>query len=95
MFDGLPDYSVRQVWAETIILNWERYLPGRLSGLIEWEELVMTWQILNSSLDGCTNPWLFVLLEEEKLLLIEKDNDELWRKTIGCDWLSEMISIDK
>ena len=101
MFDGLPDYSVRQVWAETIILEWEGFVPGRLGGLLEWEELVVTWPILNSLRDGCTNESLFELLEREELLLIEQDNEkerllveaeqsEIWRRTIGCDWLYEM-----
>ena len=95
LFDGLPDYSVKQVWAESIILEWERHVPAGLCGLIEWGELIMTWRILNSLLDGCTNLWLFEVLEEEKLPLIEKDNDELWRIEFGSVWLQENMTIDK
>ena len=94
LFDGLSDFSMRQIWAESIIFKWEMHLPAHLGGLRAWDELVMTWDILNSLLDGCTNSRLLEFLDEEKLLLIKKEKNELWRVTIGCVWLLEMISID-
>ena len=93
LFDGLSDFSVRQVWAEAIILEWENHVPAQVGGLLAWKELTMTWQIINSLLDGCTNSWLSKILKEQKLLLIEKDKNELWRVEIGSVWLLEMISI--
>ena len=94
----LSDYQLRQIWAESIVLEWENYLPAHLGGLRAWDELTMTWDILNSLKNGCTSSWLFEVLEEERQLLVkadQKDYDEHWRKNIGCDWHSEMKSIDK
>ena len=76
LFDGLPDYSVEQFWVEANIQEWERFVPSRLLGLVLWGELFISWRILNSLQDGCSDPWLFELIEQYKLELIEKDNDE-------------------
>ena len=98
MLNVLNDYQMRQIWAESIVDEWENYLPAHLGGLRAWDELTMTWDIYNSLLDGCTSSWLFEVLEEERQLLIKADQknfDEHWRKNIGCDWLSDMSSIDK
>ena len=89
---------MRQIWAELIVDEWENYLPAHLGGLREWDDLTMTWDIYNSLQNGCTSSWLFEVLEEERQLLVkadQKDYDEHWRKNIGCDWLSEMRSIDE
>ena len=98
MLNVLNDYQMRQIWAESIVDEWENFLPAHLGGLRAWDELTMTWDIYHSLLAGCTNSWLFEVLETERQLLIktEQENfDEHWRKNIGCDWLSDMKSIDE
>ena len=98
MLNVLSVYQLRQIWAESIVNEWENYLPAHLGGLRAWDELVMTWDILKSLSDGCTNSWLSEVLEEERKLLVKKEQfeqDEHWRINIGCDWLSEMRSIDE
>ena len=98
MFNVLSDYQLRQIWAESIVLEWENYLPAHLGGLRAWDELEMTWDILNSLLDCCTSSWLSEVLEEERQLLVkgeQLERDEHWRINFGCDWLSEMITIDE
>ena len=101
LFDGLPDYSLRQFWADTIIMEWENHVPRQLLSLMDWGELTMTWRLLDSLSDGCSNAWLRESLEEQEKILIEDEDealrllieaecDELWRKNVGCDWLHEM-----
>ena len=98
MLSVLNDYQMRQIWAESIVDEWEAYLPSLLGGLREWDNLTMTWEIYRSLLTGCTDSWLFEILEKERQLLIKADQevfDKHWRINIGLVWLSEMKSIDQ
>ena len=95
LFVGLPECVARQIWLEANVLEFKRYVPGRLWFVIDWNQIVMSWEILYSVLDGCTNQYLFEVLEEQEQLLIEKDNDELWRVEYGSVWLCDMITIDE
>ena len=104
LLTDLPDLSLRQLWADAIILDWERNVPMELECNIGWERKVMTWEILNNLYDGCAHEWLFEILEREKELLVKKDEDEkrfaeekrdikAWKKTVGMKWLHEMRHI--
>ena len=42
MLNVLNDYQMRQIWAESIVDEWEAYLPAHLGGLREWDDLTMT-----------------------------------------------------
>ena len=101
LLKDLPDLSLRQLWADTIILDWERHVPSKLESNIGWEQRVMTWEILNNLYDGCAHEWLFEILEREKELLIEKDKVKArlaqekrdlkdWKKSVGREWLRDM-----
>ena len=101
LFDGLPDYNLRQFWAEAIIAEWENLVPREINGLIDWEELTMTWPLLDSLIDGCSNAWLRDTLQDQETLLIKQAvktlrqlikayEDEQWLKSVGRAWLYEM-----
>ena len=94
-FSDIPECVARQIWLEANVFEFERYVPSHLWFVIDWCHAVMTWEILHSILDGCTNQYLFETLEELEQVLIEKDNDELWRVEIGSVWLSDMIDLNE
>ena len=104
MFRGVSDSILRVIWADTVTLEWERLVPSMLDCKLGWEQMTMTWTIHNKLLDGCADKWLLGALERERLLLVEKDEEEeriarekreikVWRKTVGREWLHEMIQI--
>ena len=94
-FADMPECVAQQIWLEANVLEFERYLPSHLWYVINYEQVVMTWDLLYSILDGCTNQDLFEALEEQEQMLIEKDNDEIWRVEYGSVWLSDMLSVDE
>ena len=104
LLQDLSDLSLRQLWADTIILDWERFVPTQLECNIGWEQRVMTWEIYNNLYDGCAHKWLFKILERERLTLVKKDEDRAllaqeandlkdWKKTVGREWLQDMRSL--
>ena len=95
LFNELPDYSVKQFWVEAIVQEWERYVPTLLIFGVTWGKINISWKILNSLQDGCSDVWIFELIEEYSLALIEKEKDELWQINIGLVWLLENATIDK
>ena len=103
-FKGVSETILRVIWADTITLEWERLVPSMLDCKLGWEQLTMTWTIHNKLLDGCADKWLFGALEHQRLLLVEKDEEEeriaqekrdtkIWKKTVGREWLHEMRHI--
>ena len=52
---NMTDFCLREIWADTIILDWESFVPTHLECQIVWERMVMTWPIYNNLYDGCTN----------------------------------------
>ena len=103
-FKDMTDFCLREIWAETVILDWESFVPTHLECQIGWERMVMTWPIYNNLYDGCTNKWLFEILELEKKLIIKQEEDKTrltqerrdlknWKKTVGREWLHEMRHI--
>ena len=94
-FADMPECVAQQIWLEANVLEFERYLPSHLWYVINYEQVVMTWDLLYSILDGCTNQDLFEALEEQEQMLIEKDNDELWRIEVGSVWLSDLVNLDE
>ena len=95
LFNDLPDYSVKQFWVEAIVQEWERYVPTLLIFGVTWGKINISWKILNSLQDGCSDVWIFELIEEYSLALIEKEKNELWQINIGLVWLLENATIDK
>ena len=95
LFNDLPDYSVKQFWVEAIVQEWERYVPSCLLGGVIWGKLIISWRILHSLQDGCSDVWMFELIEQYTLELIEKEKDELWQINIGFVWLLENATIDE
>ena len=101
LFKGMTDFCLREIWADTVIFKWERFVPSQLECKLGWEQMIMTWAIHNSLLDGCANEWLFDALKRERRLLIKIDEDKerltlekkdiaIWKKAIGREWLHEM-----
>ena len=93
-FSDIPECVARQIWLEANVFEFERYVPSHLWYVVDWNHVTMTWEILRSILDGCTNQDLFEAIDELEQMLIEKDNDELWRDEIGSVWLSDMINLE-
>ena len=100
-FRNMTDFCLREIWADTVILDWESFVPTHLECQIVWERMVMTWPIYNNLYDGFTNKWLFEVLAREKRLLVKMDEDEArlaqekrdikaWKKTVGREWLHDM-----
>ena len=94
-FSDIPECVARQIWVEANIFEFERYVPGQLWYVVDWNIVTMTWDILRSILDGCTDSWLFESLNELEQKLIEQDKNELWRIEVGSVWLSDMIDLDE
>ena len=94
-FSDIPECVARQIWVEANIFEFERYLPSQLWYVVDWNVVTMTWEILRSILDGCTNQDLFEAIDELEQILIEKDNDELWRIEVGSVWLSDLVNLDE
>ena len=97
----MTDLSLRQLWADTIILYWEWNLINHLQTQLELKRVVMTWDIHNRLLDGCASEDLFNFLKVEREHLVKKDEDEArlaqekkdikdWKKTVGNEWLQDM-----
>ena len=94
-FSDIPECVARQIWVEANVFEFERYAPSHLWYVVDWNHVVMTWDILRSILDGCTNQDLFEAIDELEQKLIEQDNDELWRVEVGSVWLSDLIDLDE
>ena len=94
-FSDIPECVARQIWVEANVFEFERYVPGQLWYVVDWNLVTMTWEILHSILDGCTDSWLFESLNELEQRLIEQDKNELWRIEVGSVWLSDMIDLDE
>ena len=94
-FSDIPECVARQIWVEANIFEFERYVPGQLWYVVDWNIVTMTWDILRSILDGCTDSWLFESLNELEQRLIEQDKDELWRIDIGSVWLGDFGSLNE
>ena len=94
-FSDIPECVARQIWVEANVFEFERYVPGQLWYVVDWNIVTMTWDILRSILDGCTDSWLFESLNELEQRLIEQDKNELWRIEVGSVWLSDLIDLDE
>ena len=97
----ITDFFLRVIWADTVILEWERLVPSQLECSLGYEQLTMTWTIHNKLLDGCANVWLFASLKRERRRLIRKDREEerlaqerrdlvIWKETVGREWIFDM-----
>ena len=94
-FSDIPECVARQIWVEANVFEFERYVPGQLWYVVDWNLVTMTWEILHSILDGCTDSYLFESLDELEQRLIEQDKNELWRIEVGSVWLSDLIDLDE
>ena len=85
LFDKLPKYIARQIWIEAFLIHFEARLPQFLR--LNLTSIIMDWSFLQRWFDGCENPDLLEVLQEQERDLLTND--------VVVAWLLDNLTIDE